>query len=99
VSSGPDIDQLCAVLAECITAIGAATAAYEAAEAATRRDHDIVLAVAGNNPGRTLSRSLADLEDAIKHIRRERASREVVAHAHRVVPVKTGVRRYPADLE
>jgi hypothetical protein len=72
VSSGPDIDQLCAVLAECITAIGAATAAYEAAEAATRRDHDIVLAVAGNNPGRTLSRSLADLEDAIKHIRRER---------------------------
>lgn len=68
-----DLGQLNAALAEALAGIRAAETALVAAEAAAVRDFGIVEAVAGSDPGRTLGRSLTQLQEAVTSIRAERA--------------------------
>lgn len=68
-----DLGQLNAALAEALDGVRAAETALEAAYAAAARDFGIVEAVAGSDPGRTLGRSLTQLQEAMTSIRAERA--------------------------
>lgn len=78
--TSPDVDGLVTALGRSAEAIGSAEQSMSAAVAAVERSFRIVLDVGGRNPGRTLNRSLADLETAIRQIR---ATATVTAGAKR----------------